>query len=247
VKLAVVIPALDEAEQIGEAVASARRAPASIDPIATTGAIDPEAGSEDSELEIIVVDGGSRDGTPRRAAEAGARVVQSSPGRARQLGEGVRASRGDVLLFLHADTVLPPGFDAAIAAALRDPRVVGGAFRFRFDRREAPTPALRLVEWGARLRGALLRMPYGDQALFVRRRILDAIGGVPQAPIMEDLDLVKAMKRKGRLALLPLPATTSSRRYRSRGVLRTALRHQLALAAWALGVDRRRVAAWYAR
>jgi rSAM/selenodomain-associated transferase 2 len=190
------------------------------------------------------VDGGSEDDTPARALEAGARVVRSSPGRARQLAVGAQESRGDVLVFLHADTRLPPGYESAIRRALRDPDVVGGAFRLRFDRR---TPGLRVVEGLARVRGALFVMPYGDQALFVRRRILDEIGGVPQAPIMEDLDLVKAMKERGRLALLPLHAVTSARRYLERGPMRTALRHLVALAAWALRVDRARVAAWYGR
>ena len=96
--------------------------------------------------------------------------------------------------------------------ALADPGVVGGAFRLRFE----PRPlALRLVEWGTRLRVALLRMPYGDQALFVRRAVLESLGGVPQAPILEDLDLVRALKRRGRIACLSLPVTTSARRYRS--------------------------------
>jgi rSAM/selenodomain-associated transferase 2 len=225
VKLSVVIPALNEAERIGEAIASARR-------------------SAGSEVEIIVVDGGSEDRTPDRAAEAGARVIPSRPGRARQLGVGARASRGDVLLFLHADTILPAGWDAAIGEALGAPEVVGGAFRFRFDRH---TAGLRVIEWGTRLRVALFRMPYGDQALFIRRQTLCEIGGVPQAPIMEDLDLVRAMKRRGRLALLGLPAVTSARRYAAGGALRTALRHWTAMAAWGLGIDRGRVAAWYGR
>lgn len=223
--LAVVIPTLSEAERIGQAIRDAQRAAA-------------------SRVEITVVDGGSTDGTPERAAEAGVRVLTSAPGRARQLGVGARASHGDVLMFLHADTRLPQGYDAAIFDALRDPGAVGGAFRFRFDRR---TPALRLVEWGARLRGALFGMPYGDQAVFVRREVLEEIGGVPQAPIMEDLDLVKAMKRRGRVVLVPLDAVTSARRYLARGPLRTMLRHWLAAAAWRLGVDRARVAAWYGR
>lgn len=227
-KLAVVIPALNEVAQIGKAIDSAQRA----------------SGSEGSEVEIIVVDGGSGDGTPGRAEQAGARVVATDAGRAHQLGVGARASSGDVLLFLHADTTLPSGFATAIEEALRDPRVVGGAFRLRFDRRGA---GLRVIEWGARLRVALFRMPYGDQALFVRRRVLDEIGGVPQAPIMEDLDLVEAMKRRGRLALLPLDAVTSARRYVEGGALRTALRHWAAMLAWALGIDRARVAAWYGR
>lgn len=224
-KLSVVIPALDEAGQIGEAIRAVRAA-------AVSG------------VEIIVVDGGSRDGTPARAAEAGAHVLTSARGRARQLGVGARASRGDVLLFLHADTRLPQGFDAAAKAALEDPGAVGGAFRFRFDRH---TLLLRLIEWGVHVRVALFGMPYGDQALFVRRATLEEIGGVPQAPIMEDLDLVKAMKAHGRLAALPLEAVTSARRYLSRGTLRTWLRHQLAAVAWWWGVDRARVAAWYGR
>lgn len=242
-KLAVVIPALDEVAQIRGAIASAQRASSSEESGESEESERPQD-AEDPEVEIIVVDGGSEDGTPRRAERSGARVVRSEPGRARQLGAGVQASRSDVIVFLHADTLLPKGFAGAIREALRDPAVVGGAFRFRFDRR---TPALRWIEWGVRLRVALFRMPYGDQALFVRRSTLEAIGGVPQAPIMEDLDLVKAMKSQGRLALLPLPAVTSARRYLERGPLRTLARHWLALAAWTLGVDRARVAAWYRR
>jgi rSAM/selenodomain-associated transferase 2 len=225
VKLAVVIPALDEAERIGEAVRNAH-------------------GAAGSRVEVTVVDGGSTDGTPERAAEAGARVLTSARGRSRQLGVGARASRGDVLLFLHADTLLPSGYDTAVLSALGDPTVVGGAFRFCFDRHSA---VLRFIEWGARLRVALFGLPYGDQALFVRRETLEEIGGVPEAPIMEDLDLVKAMKGRGRLALLPLDAVTSSRRYTTRGPLRTMLKHWFAMLAWWCGVDRRRVAAWYGR
>jgi rSAM/selenodomain-associated transferase 2 len=219
VTLAVVIPALDEAEWIAGAVVSA----------AAEGA------------DVVVADGGSRDGTRDRAAAAGARVVASAPGRARQLHAGARASAGDVLLFLHADTRLAPGFAAAVAGALRDPAVVGGAFRLRFDRR---SPSLRIVEWGARLRVALFALPYGDQALFIRRATLEEIGGIPQAPIMEDLDLVTAMRRRGKLAILSLPAITSARRYLANGVWRTMALHWFAAAAWTLGVDRERIAGW---
>jgi len=217
-----VIPALDEAESVTGAIASASA-----------------AGSE-----IIVVDGGSRDATRERAAAAGARVVDSAPGRARQLATGARLAKGDTILFLHADTRLPPGWDACVRAALADPGVVGGAFRLRF---EARSPALRLIEWGARLRVALFRLPYGDQALFVRRSVLEALGGVPQAPIMEDLDLVRSLKRRGRLACLRPAVTTSARRYRAGGALRTMLRNWLAAAAWWLGLPRERIAAWYRR
>lgn len=243
-KIAVVIPALDEAGRIGEAVASAiagceRSNPT--DPKEPSGRADrPSAPS----LEVVVVDGGSTDGTPQRAAAAGARVVTSGRGRARQLGVGVRASSADVVLFLHADTRLPPGYDQAIRSVLRDPATVGGAFRFRFDR---TTATLKLIEWGVALRVLLFRLPYGDQAVFVRRSVLDALGGVPQVPIMEDLDLVKAMKARGRVARVPLDAVTSARRYQAGGPLRTMFKHWLGAAAWAAGVDRARIAAWYAR
>ena len=97
------------------------------------------------------------------------------------------------------------------------------------------------------MRQALLRMPYGDQALFVRRETLEALGGVPDAPIMEDLDLVSAMRRRGRLALLALPATTSGRRYLENGVIRTVLRNTVAAAGWQVGWEREQIAAWYRR
>ncbi|HEY8153218.1 MAG TPA: TIGR04283 family arsenosugar biosynthesis glycosyltransferase [Myxococcota bacterium] len=221
-QLTVVIPALDEAEPIAGAVASAGAAG----------------------CEIIVVDGGSRDGTQERAAAAGARVVVSPPGRARQLAAGARFAKGDTILFLHADTRLPVNWEGSVRRALADPRVVGGAFRLRFDHR---SPALRLIEWGTRLRVALLRMPYGDQALFVRRAVLESLGGIPQVEILEDLDLVRALKRRGRLACLALPAVTSARRYRAAGALRTMLRNWAAVAAWWLGLPRERIAAWVRR
>ena len=221
-RLSVVIPALNEAGAIAAAVRSA------------------VAGG----AEVIVVDGGSADGTPERAAAAGATVLHSPPGRARQLGVGAGSARGEAVLFLHADTLLPPGWSRSVEEVLADPRVAGGCFRLRFDAR---SPALALVEWGARLRVALLGLPYGDQALFLRRSVLERIGGVPEVPIMEDLDLVRALRREGRLARIPLAVATSARRYRARGTLRTALRNTLAAGGWALGLDRERIAAWYRR
>jgi rSAM/selenodomain-associated transferase 2 len=222
VRIAVVIPALHEEDRIAHAIQSAR-APG---------------------VEIIVADGGSRDATCARALAAGARVVTAEPGRARQLAAGARAADADAIVFLHADTRLPAGWADAVTAALADPRNAGGAFGFRFAE---PGLRLRLVEWGVRVRLALARLPYGDQALFVRRSALDAIGGVPQAPILEDLDLVRALRRRGRLALLPLPATTSARRYLERGVARTVAKNALALLGFVLGLPRARLAAWYRR
>lgn len=218
-RIAVVIPALDEAPRIGAAVRSAR-APG---------------------VEVIVADGGSRDATRERAEAAGARVLRAPPGRAAQLEAGAKACDAPVLLFLHADSRLPEGFAEAVRGALADPAVAGGAFALRFEEAGA---SLRAIEWGARMRARLAGLPYGDQALFLRREVLERMGGVPQVPLMEDLDLVEGLRRHGRLALLPEPVTTSARRYRERGVLRTFLRNALCLAAWRAGVERERVARW---
>lgn len=227
-----VIPALDEAERIGDAIASARHATAAAD------------GSARPELDVIVVDGGSRDETAARACAAGARVLSAPRGRSRQLELGWRASDADAVLFLHADCRLPPGWADAVGAALADPGVVAGAFALRFDRRG---PAYHVLEWGARLRVAWLGLPYGDQALFARRGAIEAVGGIPPVPICEDLDLVRALRRRGRLARLPLAVTSSARRYEQGGVVRTWWRNAIALLGWRLGVDRRRLAAWYGR
>ncbi len=217
-----VIPALDEAHDIAGAVRSA----------SVPGA------------EVVVVDGGSSDETAARARAAGARVVGGGPGRAQQLRTGVQVTTGQVVLFLHADTQLAAGWHRAVARALREPCVAGGAFRLRFDERRA---GLRIVEWGVRLRVALFALPYGDQAIFVRRDVLDAIGGVPPVSFMEDLDLVRAVKTRGRLLALPLPVTTSARRYRRYGIAPTVFRHLLAALAWGAGVERARIEAWVRR
>jgi rSAM/selenodomain-associated transferase 2 len=225
VKIAVVIPALDEVHDIAGAVESARA---------------PEA-------EVVVVDGGSRDETRSSAQAAGARVIESPPGRARQLFAGVLATESggsEAVLFLHADTRLAPGWELSVARALEDRRVAGGAFRLRFD---GGGLGLRLLEWGVRLRVALFDLPYGDQALFARREALTAIGGVPQVAFMEDLDLVQALKRRGRIVCVPEVVTTSPRRYRRDGIVRTATRHLIAAAAWRIGVDRARIARWVGR
>jgi rSAM/selenodomain-associated transferase 2 len=224
VKLSVVIPALDEAERIEAAIRGALEAP------------------PDPAVELIVVDGGSCDATRALAAAAGARVLETGRGRARQLRAGVSASAGDVLLFLHADTRLPRGWAAAVRDALRDERVVAGAFRLRFDE---PAFVFRFIEFGARVRSAFWRLPYGDQALFVRRAVLDAAGGIAPVPIFEDLDLVRLIRAAGRLALLDAPAWTSARRYERNGVLRQVARNNAALIAYFLNVDRARVARWY--
>ena len=217
VMISVVIPTLDEAECIGALVESLCR----------------------DGVEVIVVDGGSRDATSALAREAGALVLASDRGRATQLRRGSENANGDLILFLHADTRLAAGWHEALAGAARDPECAGGAFAFRLAERGF---FFRWVEFWVGLRNAIFRLPYGDQAIFVRRRVLAAMGGVPDVPIFEDLDLVSGIKAHGRLRLLRLPATTSGRRYaRGRG-LRTLLQHQWALLGWLLGWERGRLA-----
>ncbi len=194
-------------------------------------------------VERIVVDGGSADGTPRLAASLGAeRVIEAPRGRARQMQAGALEARGSVVLFLHADTRLEPGWLEELGGCMGDPGVSGGAFRLAF---ESGRPVYRMLEAGVALRCRALRLPYGDQGLFVRRELLEAAGGVPHTPIFEDLDLVQRVRRGGRLALLRSRAWTSARRYESNGVVRQVARNAVGLAAWRLDVDRERVAAWY--
>jgi rSAM/selenodomain-associated transferase 2 len=196
-------------------------------------------------VERIVVDANSSDGTSQTARFLHAeKVIQSLPGRAQQMDAGYREASGAIVLFLHADTWLEPGWSEAVLRALDDPSVAGGAFRLRF---ESPRLALRLIERGAELRSRLGGLPYGDQALFVRKRLLDRAGGIAPVPIFEDLDLVQLIKRGGRLALLSECAWTSARRYARNGVLRQFLRNNVALAGYLLDLERDRIARWYRR
>lgn len=187
------------------------------------------------EAELVVAstpeDGGSL--AALRAAHPSVRWIESSPGRARQMNAGAAAATGEWLLFLHADTRLPPSWAEAIAAAASDRRVVGGCFRFALDSR---APAARLLEWGVRLRVAWLGLPYGDQALFVRRDVFDVIGGYAVLPIMEDVDLVRRLRRRGRLCRSVLPAVTSARRWEREGWIRRTALNVLLIGLYLAGV-----------
>jgi rSAM/selenodomain-associated transferase 2 len=189
---------------------------------------------------VTVADGGSSDATRELAAAAGARVVVATGGRGAQQNAGA-AALGDVdaLLFLHADTILPDGWRAEVERILAGGAALG-AFRLAI-------PGHPLIAAGANARSRLLALPYGDQALFIGRPVFDTLGGFRPLPIMEDYDLVRRARRLGRIGLARTAVTTSNRRWRRRGVVRTTLVNQAVLAGWALGIAPDRLAAFYRR
>ena len=183
-------------------------------------------------VEVIVVDGGSRDATVEAARRAGAKVIGAPRGRAVQMNAGAEVSRGEILLFLHADTLLPSGWEAEVRRALARPEVAAGAFTFRLDQR---TAGLRFIELCVAWRCRLASMPYGDQGLFLRRVDFLAAGGFPDLPIMEDCELVRRLKKRGRIIVSPAPAITSARRWQQRGILATTAFNSLVVVAFYLG------------
>lgn len=196
--------------------------------------------SEDTE--VIVVDGGSHDASARIAEQFGACVLHATPGRAHQMNVGAAAAHGEVLVFLHADTRLPADFAAMIHKTLRRPGVIAGALRLGID---SPQWSLRIVEALANFRSAWLGAPYGDQALFLRRHHFRASAGFSNLPIVEDFELVRRLKRWGRIALAPAAVLTSARRWEQLGVLRTTLLNQAIILAYLFGVSPDRLARWY--
>lgn len=199
--------------------------------------------------EVVVVDGGSGDGTADlvRAWSPGAAagelvLLHSPPGRARQMNAGAAASRGDVLLFLHADTRLPEEARTAIQRALAAPDCVGGRFDLRFDRSRAVG---RMVSRMMNLRSRLSGIATGDQAIFVRRAVFEQMGGFSDIPLMEDVDFTRRLKRRGRTACLPEQVVTSFRRWEAQGPLRTILLMWLLRFLYWSGVSPVVLARWY--
>ncbi len=202
--------------------------------------------------ELIVVDGGSTDGTSslvesyRLSAQSSAfspiQWITSPPGRARQMNEGAKASRGETLLFLHADTQLPGDAKTIIDTALADRRMVGGRFDVRFDRPSIwGTIISRMMNWRTRLSG----LATGDQALFVRRSIFEQMGGFADMPLMEDIEFSCRLKRKGATAALTATVITSFRRWEQHGPLQTIHRMWALRFLYWVGVSPHALSRWY--
>src|SRR5262245_34913765 len=234
VRLSMVIPALNEVEAL----------PGTLQSLARQGADPP--------FEVILADGGSRDGTVSAFREGtrdwphsrgSARVVACPiQGRGEQMNAGAREAAGDVLLFLHADTHLPKGATRAVLGALDDPAVVGGGFRHAFA--DAGL-LLRVISLHATARSLMRRIHCGDQALFARRSIFEALGGFSGEPLFEDLRFSRRLRSTGRIVTLPLSVSTSARRLRQGGVARTAARFAWLRLRHALGTDPARLKARY--
>lgn len=193
--------------------------------------------------EIVVSDGGSRDGTRVLAARYGARIVEGSAGRGAQLRRGVAATRADILLFLHADTRLPVEALGRLRTAVAAGAVAGG-FTILFD---PPTPLLRVGSRLVNVRTRLLRIPLGDQGQWATRAAYHAVGGFRDWPILEDVDFMRRIKRHGPVTVLTGPALTSARRFRRLGVGRTVAINWLIWTLYAAGVSPHRLARLYRR
>jgi rSAM/selenodomain-associated transferase 2/rSAM/selenodomain-associated transferase 1 len=194
--------------------------------------------------EVIVADGGSTDGTREwLAAQNFARALDSSPGKGNQINRGAQAASGDVLLILHADCQLPPDAGERVACALRLQSVAGGCFEVRFN--VGHPRSLKIVAAGINYRCRLIKAATGDQGIFVRRRVFDQVGGCPDWPLFEDVDLVRRIKKVGKFAVLHSPLLVSPRRHLARGVFRTVvLIYALRVAFW-LGVSPFTLKKWF--
>ncbi len=207
------------------------------------GALDALADGESLVGEVIVADGGSRDGTAALAARRGARVVPAARGRGAQLAAGGLAARRPWLLFLHADTRLAPGWADAVARFVGAPGNERRAAAFRFALDDDAAAARRLeavVAWRSRALG----LPYGDQGLLIARAFYQSLGGFRPLPLMEDVELVRRIGRR-RLTLLDAAAMTSAARYRRGGYVRRPARNLMCLGLYFLGLPPRAIARFY--
>lgn len=219
--LSVVIPCLDEAERLPGTLARIEE--------------------EGEGCEVVVVDGGSTDGTLDLAlGRRGVRLVRAPPSRGGQLNAGAAAARGEILFFLHADTLAPRGFARRIADALARPGVVAGSFRLGFD---AASPALRLYAWCSRFNRPLFT--YGDQGLFLRRATFEAIGGFAPLPLFEDVEIQARLRRRGRFVKLPVPVVTAARRFQARGAVRQQAVNALLVLAYRCGASPEELGRYY--
>jgi rSAM/selenodomain-associated transferase 2 len=222
--LSIIVPVLRESAGINNLIAHLRR----------------QSGDA---TEIIVVDGDFAGTTNNVVRDPGVLKLIARRGRASQMNHGASVAGGEVLLFLHADTLLPENAFSSIRKVLEDRRIVGGAFDLGFD---TDQKIYKITELYVRLRTRLTKVPFGDQAIFIRRDYFRRIGGFRDIPIMEDVDLMKRIRREGgKIAIIPDTVRTSPRRYEREGVLFCTFRNWILQFLFAWGVPPERLAKWY--
>ncbi|PSB01765.1 TIGR04283 family arsenosugar biosynthesis glycosyltransferase [Merismopedia glauca] len=197
---------------------------------------------DNPQIEIIVVDGGSEDKTVEIVEEMGVKVVSAERGRAKQMNLGASVAQGDILLFLHADTQLPLGFEKLVIQALSQPQIVAGAFSLKIA---SKLWGIKLIEKMVNVRSQLFQLPYGDQAIFISQDWFQKVGGFPDLPIMEDFELIVRLKKLGKIAIVSTPVITSARRWEKLGVWKTTLINQQIIMAYFLGISPQKIALWY--
>ena len=224
-RISIIIPVLDEGDRIGS----------------TLDALGGLAGVGDTE--ILIVDGHPDKTTIRTLPAGPVQKIAAPRGRGVQMHAGARASSGKALLFLHADTRLEPDALLRVSEVLRDSKIAGGAFDLGID---ASGVAFRLIERGASFRSRLTRIPYGDQAIFLRRAVYFRLGGFRPMPLMEDVDLMRRLKKSGgRIRFAPGRAWTSPRRWKREGILYCTLRNYALVLLYHMGVSPERLARHY--
>lgn len=228
-KISVIIPTLNERDGISRSIRSALGA---------------------QYVEVIVSDGGSTDGTIEVAESYGAKVVRSPKGRATQMNAGAKSASGDILLFLHGDSILPWGYGRLVRGALSDKTLSLGAFSLRIGLPgELSDPEFRssmdTISFWANVRSRWLSLPYGDQGFFMEKPLFHRLGGFPGMPLLEDVSLVRSASKVGRIGTISATIRTSSRRWRKLGAARTSIRNSMIMLAWAIGVSPTALAGWY--
>ncbi len=194
-------------------------------------------------IEVLVVDGAPEQETLSALHDIRVVGLSVETGRAVQMNAGARAARGEVLVFLHADTLLPACAFDAIAATLSDRRCVGGAFDLQID---SSNPVYTAIARVSSIRSRITRIPYGDQALFLRSDYFRAMGGFSEIPLMEDVDLMRRIKKRGdAIAIVPDRVVTSPRRWEKEGILYGTLRNWLLIMLYYLGISPKRLAKYY--
>ena len=225
VLISIIMPVLHEAGIINDAIAHLRGL------------------RQNTPLEIIVVDGDPAGSTLQAIQDDDIVQLLSEPGRALQMNRGAKQAKGEILLFLHADTLLPQQALIRIEAALADARFVAGAFDLGFDTKRS---IFRITEKYVALRTRLTSVPFGDQAIFVRKAYFETIGGYAELPLMEDIELMRRIKnRSDRICLIPLKVLTSPRRYEREGLLYCTFRNWALQVCYLAGVSPEKLVKWY--